>query len=398
MNLDEDEKSKRDELLAIIRTSLKKKRLNAIHVFRLADPDERNNVSVISLKNAFQANVPNVAPQKIFQLLKYLDSNRDGFIQFDEYEIFMLNSNEDLEAIKDNDSRVELSQKERSSKASSRGGMDNESAISEVPSPKSVGNFKKPLVFTPQPGVTGANYARNETRFDSDESAIVAKNIGAAIQDQGENLESLFDQMDNDSNGTVPVMIVMGMLKDKFPLEKTQVLAKAVRYMDPNKNGFIHKGDFIAALMSGKFPVEPKQTYKPIAPVIEPFVPPTQSAPAQSKPAQPIENSLTQSAALGHSTLTESQFYHKVKDLKQLLKEQGIPLIDYFPQEEMSVTSVASKLHEALPSLNRKDLVQMLKYIDIEKNGSISRQEYALMVGYDEKSDNVEESIIVGLA
>lgn len=82
-----------------------------------------------------------------------------------------------LEDIKDNNSRVEMSQKEGSSKPSSRGVMDKDRAISEVPSPKSVDNFTNPLLFTPQPGATGANYTRNETRFDSDEPAIVANNI-----------------------------------------------------------------------------------------------------------------------------------------------------------------------------------------------------------------------------
>ena len=79
-------------MIDIVKQSLAKRKLSSMHMFRLADKDDEGSTSLITLKNVIQSMLPDVKQEVLFNFLKIIDSNRNGFIERDEYAVIMMES------------------------------------------------------------------------------------------------------------------------------------------------------------------------------------------------------------------------------------------------------------------------------------------------------------------
>lgn len=390
---------KRDEIITTIKTALAKKRLSALHIYRMADPEDANSVSVITLKQVFLSMIPGLQPDTVFALLKILDANRNGFVDKEEFELVFLKDKNDLEDIKDDDSRIEYKQSEQSIHNKSQR-LDesmhedsqlgnNDSVIDEVKTPRGG--------VTPRDLASDAQHYSGSLNLDSDDPSQVARSIGKEMLDNMVHPESVFEGLDDENQGLVALQRLVRTMKEYLPNVHPAILFKCAKYMDSDKDGFIKKGDYLAAL--GGRPVS-NQSESPRGdsrPAIAPA-----SSKIGSQPSQPGmgpggagSNDLTGKLGQEAPTLSDRQFYEKVRALKDLIRANSVAIDCIFEGEEIPTALLANRLNTALPDFPRQSIRQILKYVDVENNGLIRRDEFDLMIGYDNNKAELDESRLV---
>lgn len=364
----------RDETIKIVKEALASKKLSALHVYRLADEDETNSISAITLKQTLQSLVPEIPAKIAFKLMRILDTNRNGFIDLHEYEIIFLKNKNDLEDIKDNDSRMEYRKSEHQSINNESVIDNNDSIMDDIGTPRDI-----------------------EKREDvhSDDPSQLTKNIGKVMAENSINPEAVFDEVDQEGNGTAPLMLILRTLTEFMPEVDGVSLFRASKYMDSSKDGFIKRGDFLAALGGKKIERAPQEE-KYQRPVIKPASSSVQ-APVASQGQKKNQNSGAKTWE-EPALLSDRQFYEKVRHLKQLLKAEGVSvdsLFGYDDCKEQAVMSIATRIHECFPKLPKSEIIPILKYVDVGNNGTIQRDEFELMIGYNNKTATIDESQLV---
>lgn len=391
--------SKREELITTVKNALSKKKLSALHLYRMADTDESNSVSVITLKQVYLSMLPGLQPDVIFTLLKVLDTNRNGFIEKAEYEIVFLQDKNDLEDLKDEDSRIDYKQSEQSIHSKSQklddsviGDNDlgnNDSIIDEVKTPRK-GQSQKNIPINTQDDVKGAE-------LDSDDPSQVGRNIGKELLENVLDPETVFSSADQGDDGIIALPLLVKTLQDYLPNVSRTIIFKAAKYMDSDKDGFVKKGDYLATL--GGRPIQPNKDTgmrpsKP-SPITEPSKPIDEPITSGAKPAKPSLTPAGPKTWEEPPMLSDRQFYEKIRNIKDLLRNQSISIDSFFEEEEISTALLANRLHSLLPDLSRQTIRQVLKYVDVENNGTIRRDEFDLMIGYDNQKAELEESRLV---
>ena len=350
------------EAITTVKNELKKKKLSALHVYRVADTSDIGNVSVITLRNAFQELLPELKPQTIFSLMKIIDTNRNGFIEMSEYEIVMLDDKEDLKAMKDNDSRVEnnLSEMNESMKGSAMGKSARGSIAGSVVMSELGGDEGKGRIV------------------DSDDPADIARQIGDYFSSNNMKPDAVFRYCDETETGTVPVLTILQNFKESMPDADHKLLAKGARALDSLRTGFISKGDFIAGLSSKNKPPKPQkldQTPKPIQ--------------ANQKKETAKQSTATQ---ISEPPLDDGSFYSQVRILRYQLIAKNVEIETLFEEKEMSVIGLANELQRLLPDFPKSKLIGILKYLDSAESGLVRKEEFELMIGVNKETSEIQES------
>ena len=351
-----------------VKEELRKKKLSALHVFRVADPHQKGNVSVITLRNAFQELLPSLKPQALFSLMKIIDRNRNGFIDLSEYEIVMLDDKADLEAIKDNDSRLENNRSEKGS--SLQGSRLSESVKSSRGSAR--GSVKSQ---TGLGGAPGDQLCRDGVLQDSEDPADLCKAIGVYLVDTGSQVEELFRFVDDKSTGVAPTHSVWKLLKENLPKSDKSVLLKAARYLDSNRCGFVTKGDFTAGLSNGPLSLKaatPKEEKRLEAGAKKVLV--------------------AKSAETALPPIDDGTFYNQVRILRFQLHQKNIDSNILFADQEAPVLTLAQEVSKKLPEFPKQKIVQILRYLDSTSSGVVSQQDFDLMIGFAPAGEGLDDT------
>lgn len=439
--------SQQNDLVKRVKTQLSKKRLNFEHLFRMADPEDREIVSVIKLKETFRSMVPELPSQDLFELMKILDVSKNGSIELSQYETIMMTDNEDLESIADNDSRIELSRSQLGTQRSmSQSGVSLDNSVmsksaAPVPSPE-LGHQK-------YVGFAGHRLLVSMT------TQLEAKEVRP---------EDVYTWVDLSDDGMVPTLRLIKELQSIVTMKKEEY-ATIARYLDRSGCGMVTKGDYLsyisnkstdmpfsmgAALVGEAAAVVPSESKKRASTRITSTNGPAQGVRSQvradpkrdqaqkSNTKTDLAGILKPSSNLVVKTvkhipqkssdtyslkavkvMTDSEFRDAVRSLKVAINDSDAPL-DYLFEElsidkEKKVLELESKkgpsrkkkppkrvpsikllqsLQRYLPNFGKLKLRAIIEYMDKEKKGEIKQDDFELIFT---KSDENKEKLEISM-
>jgi Ca2+-binding EF-hand superfamily protein len=413
------------ELVKRFKSTIAKRNLNFEHLFSMADPDDSGTVSVIGLRNVIRSQVPDFSSVDVFSLLRILDKNKNGAIDIEEYEAVMLTDKEDLKSISDNDSRVEL----RRSQLGSQKSIGNVSEVSaKSAKPKQPAPILKP--GKPQP------------KIDSNKAL---GDVIKAFKDKEIDPVILFDWTDDEKEKVLPTMKLHRELSINLNLDKNTISA-AVKYLDKDSIGYIKREDYVKYMNPSNLPKPEFVTdtvYGDEAQaigskignfkdrILDESFPKPESEKSEGKdkkksfkikgsnktiaipnPMESIKNSLKGSGAqtpVAKFTrkIDDSEFQSIVKEIKDALLQHNISALTIFDNiaivddpsfpeppgtEKAATIKVLEAMTKALPGFDKFKLRSVLQYIDMEKAGIISREEFDLVFGVNPDTGALEDS------
>lgn len=424
------------ELVKKFKATLAKRNLNFEHLFNMADPDDNGTVSVIGLRNAIKSQVPDFSQTDLFNLLKVLDKNKNGAIDIEEYEAIMLTDKEDLKSISDNDSRVEL----RKSQLGSQKSISNASAAS-INSRSAHSGAKNKLPSGPgQPKPLPDQVVKN---IDP------RKALGEIILNfQKKEIvpASLYDWTDTDGDKILPTMRLYKELVINLEVDKGKIGA-AVKLMDVNSSGYVLRGDFINFMNPQNIPQDGFVTaaiqgdqavslgltigdFK--GKLLDESIEEKKSGKGDGKEKskafkikgsnkvipvpnkfESLKNSIINSGAQTPAVIKftrkmdDTEFQSVVREIKEAFLKSNISAITLFsdiaivddpsfPEPPGTEKAATIKLFEAIckaiPDFDKFKIRAVLHYIDIEKSGIISREEFDLVFGVNPDTGAMEDS------
>ena len=426
-------KEQEEALIKKFKATISKRNLDFMHLFSLADQDDSGVVSVIGLKNAIQTMIPDFASTDLFALLKILDKNKNGSIETEEYQAIMLTDKADLKSIADSDSRIDLRKSQ----------MGSERTIG---SPKSVLSRSAQSVRSVKPPASKPQPPQKPTT-QKQSIAQVLSELVKKLQQKEIEPANLFDWTDTDKAGFLPTMRLYKELLVTVDMDK-QKLAAAVKHMDLDSTGVVLRGDFLnftspsRNLQDNDFVSEKVQGDEAInighkigdlknKVMDDSFTKDKddKKAEKQSKtsaafkikgsnknivvpPKLPdsIKNSVLGSGTISPKIkfsrkLDDAEFKKATKELKDQLMKNSISapalfddicIKDDVPEEAGKEKVATIRLFEALskllPTFDKFKLRAILHYIDVEKSGIISREEFDLVFNVNPDTGALEES------
>lgn len=427
-------------LIKRFKTSIARRSLNFEHLFSLADSDDVGTVSLIGLRNAIQSQVPDFSSADLFALLRILDRNKNGTIDIEEYEAVMLADEDDLKSIADNDSRVELRKSQMDSQLGSQRSIVSSLSAKSVVSRSATSSTKNKAPANPAPQKPGV--ASKRKRVDAGEAL---RTIITDMQKKEIKPATLFEWTDTENEGSLPTMRLYKELADNLEIDKAKIAA-AVKHMDLNGLGYVLKGDFINFMNPNNIPKdividemvqgdqavnfgrtigdfkeniisdkeEPKEKARNFK-----IKGSAKNIAVPTKPVDSIRNSILGSAVRAplmkpRRTMDDAEFQAVVKELKQALMDNNVSAQtlfddiciredekspDYVPDPPGTEKAVTIKLFEALsqalPSFDKFKIRAVLQYIDIEKSGIVSREEFDVVFNVNPESGKIEESTVI---
>ena len=390
---------------------MKKKKITPQQIFRYADNDESGVIPVISLKNAMQAMLPEVNIDVILAVSRLADSRKNGFVSKEDFEVIMMTEAADLQNMDEEEERSDLSKS------------------MTIPSPASGGSNQQP---------TGSkdgkqNPPRPGAHYDLSQGPILIKELAYYLNQKKTDAGSYFDQLDTSEKGEIAVTILNRELSQFVPEMGKPKISCLLRFVDARNSGSISRGEFMASIKyDEKFvpkaepegaSMEPSSTIgkKPVLPGGRPALrtpsvtsniselsmtpkstkggPVQPAIPSPTKPAQPA------AAELLTRTPNDAEFYNLIRELRAELKIANANIAEIFAQDQfqegadqyhksMSTTSLANKLSQLLPGLDKQKTARILKYIDMNKTGQIGKTEFEIAIGIDTSKGELEESIM----
>ena len=345
----------RDQVVQRVKSALNKQKLSALHVYRLADPEELDETSVISLKRELQRVLPELDPTTLLSIVKLADSRRTGFVKREDWELLVMTDPEDLVEMEHEESRRDLSQ----------------SLIADNVS-------------------IASNLSKKSTRaVTTGDPVHTLMLITSQLQREGISPEQLFEQLAEEGSDSIPTQLLFQALLRiavKIPNTKKPEVANAVKHIDIQQRGFITKGELLVSLQPLAVPLVNNQN----APIEEGL--PELKIGRHSVSRQPV----TYEARL---EITDSEFHELVHELKEAIAKTGIQLKTVFASvadleeyEPIPVLTLTSRLQTQMPDFNKQKLMKVMKYVDINKNGLISKEEFEVTLGYNESKDEIELS------
>lgn len=349
-------KMQRDQVIHRVKNALSKQKLSALHVYRLADPEEIDETSVISLKRELQRVLPELDPTTLLAVVKLADSRRTGFVKREDWELLVMTNPEDLVEMEHEDSRRDLSQSLIA---------DNLSVVSN----------------------TSKKSTRAVTAGDPVHTLML---ITSQLQREGITPEQLFEQLaDENGSESIPTQLLFQTLLRfavKIPNTKKPEIAGVVKHIDIQQRGFVTKGELLVSLQPLAVPLVSNQN----APIEEGLPELKLGRHSVSRPPVTYEARLE---------IKDSEFHELVHQLKEAIAKTGIQLKTVFSSvadleeyEPIPVLTLTSRLQTQLPNFNRQKLMKVMKYVDINKNGLISKEELEVTLGYNESKDELELS------
>lgn len=418
--MDMDEK-KRKELFDRVKRALRKRKLSAIHLYSIADVEENEVVSVITLKNTYQQMLPEIDMQSLIAFMKILDRNQNGFLEREEYELAMLDNENDLKEIESNDSRIDLSKSRLSSMRSSQASL-------KAPS---IHSAHSQAISDRQPAAYQTAFGPGE-HFTEDDLPDLLKELGHHMHNAQYSPEEVYNAVGEDEE-EVSSVVLMKYLKDIVGTSMShQRLALAVKSMDTSRNGTISKNEFLVGCRyDPKFTPIPSATPAPKRPVAVIRTPSSKGSvvrpgsrgsvlsgtPASRKSAT-VMKSISKPPSVKKiqvDDLSDQDFSSQVRFLKTQMIEKNVDLkailasLSMDPmktrQQYASMTnsdpSVISSagfvnaLHRQLPNIPLKTLSSIVRYADPLRQGFISREELELMLAYNKDSETIEISQVL---
>lgn len=99
---------------------LRDSKIKSAFLFKDLDSANKGVVSVFELKQELERMLPKANPQELFALLKILDVNSNGLIDKKEFEVIMVNTQDELSELRD--SRLEELSNKSTTSLSAKGG------------------------------------------------------------------------------------------------------------------------------------------------------------------------------------------------------------------------------------------------------------------------------------
>lgn len=346
----------KNQVVERVKNALAKQKVSALQAYRLADPEERDETSVISMKRELQRLAPDLDPSTLMAIVKIADTRRTGFIKREDWELLLMTAPEDLVEMEEEQSRRDLSQSLIN---------DNMSVIS-----------------------TTSKKSTRAVTFGDPVNTLMT--LTAQLQKEEKTPEQFYEEIaDGDDSKYIPSsLFYQALLKlaAKSAKVKKPELASVLRHVDIQRRGFVSKGDVIAALQPMGVPLVDKQNI----PMEEGL--PELKLPRHSSVRQPVVYE-------PRHEITDSEFHDLIHELKEQISKNGVQLKSLFESiadldefEPIPVLTLASRLQEKLPSFNKQKLIKIMRYVDINKNGLISKEEFEVTIGYDQAKDEVELS------
>jgi Ca2+-binding EF-hand superfamily protein len=357
-------KEQREALYQRVKDAIRNKKLRALDVYRMADDQEKDAVSVISLKNTFQQYVPELRKEDTISLLKSLDLKRSGFITRADFEIALLDDREDLLSMSAHDSQRDLDNEK--AEKSMKGSRTSIHSIQTVES-----NVSDKVISGSQ-------------IFDKDDSPeALTKDLGKAIKNTNLTPEGIFDELDFEEKKSLPLMVMFNSVKEIFPKANRTKLMNAFKHMDKNRDGFIDRGDFcqFLSLKSGKAPANPT---KPSKPKVE-----------DRKKSEEVSKEVTGSRIFEN----EQDPGILTKNLAVALKDAEVSPetiymdIDREDKGSVPVLGIFNALKEIFPKSNKKKLMAVCQNLDYDKDGFIIKGDFYRLAAVDPnfKSDDFKK-------
>lgn len=195
--------------------AMKENKMNASHIFSLGVNNGENSAPVIELKAIMERFLPDISSKDIFQLLRMLDTNNDGFVDRNEYEVIMVNDEENLSEW-------------RESRASER-----------AQSERSIGQSAHSITSGRRSGVA------KEPQADSDAPYEWIRQLRSELESQSVNLGNIFSEGRNDDDShEINIMALFWTLKNLLPSFPRDKIFSILRLLDKNMNGFVDKEEF----------------------------------------------------------------------------------------------------------------------------------------------------------
>lgn len=425
--------SKEQEMLVKrVKAALSQQKLNFEHLYRMADPDDHEIVSVIKLKATFSSMLPELPKRDLFELMKMLDADKNGSVDLAQYEAVMLTDQDDLKSIAENDSRVELSR----SRMSSNQALDDSVSAKE----ESV-----------------------HSRSGLSEGVVSQKNLGSDIKKHiGKLVEQLqkkeirpqdvYSWVDVDNEGLVPTLKLLRELSGLVDMSKKEI-SEIGRYMDVDSNGIVSKGEYLSyvsgasalnqanfmlsevvaeqALAMGNAPPRQRDSVRisskrsinrgaHVQPIVDSK---TVGKPSVIKYTKPEEKSVVRTIkqrpepemnpGRKFDLLSDEEFIEAVRNMKRILRETKPPLAEIFDalsiEEKGSNPQVKSKKKlvkrapclqllralqaDYLKDFDKSKLRSIFEYIDKDKTGEINKEDFDLVFSVNAGTDIIDDSL-----
>lgn len=415
-------------LVKKIKGHIRQKKLNFEHLFRMADPDDREEVSAITLKNTFQSMIPDIPKQDLMAFIRMLDTNKNGTIELAEYEVAMLTDKDDLQSISDNDSRLEQS---RSQLGSSQKSVSNKSGLS----------------------VSGGNVLQSQVVDDKKKPVNEDEGTAEYIHSLLTQLEAkeirpsdIFGWADSTSEGCVSSLKLIVELQQYVDMGKKE-LTNIVKHLDTQETGMIDKKTFESTLAANKNvhfslskaigdqaatatkmskgdefakPKTSEDTKKSTS-LKQDIIPKITGLKGQSiKEKQPVSVLAdvfkdAQQAYIKEvgerrpsvrliTRLNDAEFTESLRALKDNLRKNDVRLNaiwdtfdinepDEGEEPKVSCIHLFNELRNKAKDFDRKKLRVILQYVDSEKTGYVTKEEFDLIFGVNPNNGLLDDSM-----